>query len=340
MTRACILGCAGKSLSDEERALYEHAQPFGFILFARNIESPDQVRALVREMRAIVGRDDAPVLVDQEGGRVQRLRPPHWPDFPPAARFGEIHARDAKQGLDAVRLGARLIAAELSSLGINVDCLPVADLLFAEGHGIIGDRAYGCAPEAVAELGRAAADGLMEGGVLPVVKHIPGHGRARSDSHEELPVVETPLDELDRTDFESFRRLRDIPIGMTAHVVYTAIDRERAATVSPVAIAEVIRGRIGFDGLLLSDDLSMKALKGSLGSRTEAALAAGCDVVLHCNGRMEEMAEVVAGAAPLDGEAARRAAAALGRLKNPAGTMGKALNVAEARARFSAMMTA
>jgi beta-N-acetylhexosaminidase len=335
MMRACILGCAGPALSDEERALFTHAQPFGFILFARNVENPEQVRALVREMRAIVGRDDAPVLIDQEGGRVQRLRPPHWPDFPPAARFGDIHARDAERGLDAVRLGARLIASELSALGINVDCLPVADLLFAEGHDIIGDRAYGGEPDAVAELGRAAAEGLIDGGVLPVVKHMPGHGRARSDSHEDLPVVETSLAELDRTDFEPFRRLNDIPVGMTAHVIYAAVDPARAATVSPIVIEEVIRGRIGFDGLLLSDDLSMKALKGSLGSRTEAALAAGCDVALHCNGRMEEMEQVVAASGPLEGDAALRADAALGRL----GTPGKALNVAEARARFSAMMT-
>jgi beta-N-acetylhexosaminidase len=336
MMRACILGCAGKSLTGDERALYERAQPFGFILFARNIESPEQVRALIGAMRALVGRDDAPVLIDQEGGRVQRLRPPHWPDFPPAANFGVIHSRDAMRGHEAARLGARLIATELSSLGINVDCLPVADLLFAEGHGIIGDRAYGSDPATVAKLAREAAEGLMEGGVLPVVKHIPGHGRARSDSHEELPVVETPLDELDRTDFESFRRLNDLPIAMTAHVVYTAVDPERAATVSPVAIGDVIRGRIGFDGLLLSDDLSMKALKGTLGERTEAALAAGCDVALHCNGKLDEMEQVVAASGPLEGEAARRASAALGRL----GTPGKALNVAEARARFSAMMTA
>src|SRR5690606_35381330 len=194
MMRACVLGCAGTTLTDDERALFERAQPFGFILFARNIESPEQVRALTGEMRTLVGRD-------------------------------------AARGMEAARLGARLIAAELSALGINVDCLPVADLLFADGHGIIGDRAYGSDPAVVAGLARAAAEGLMEGGVLPVVKHIPGHGRARSDSHEELPVVETSLEELDGTDFESFRRLRDLPIAMTAHVVYTAVDPERAATV-------------------------------------------------------------------------------------------------------------
>ena len=334
MTRACILGCSGTRLNGEERALFETAEPFGFILFARNIENPDQVRALVREMRAIVGRDDALILIDQEGGRVQRLKPPHWPDFPPAALFGEIYAHNKARGLDAARLGAKLIAAELSELGINVDCLPVADLRLPEGHGIISDRSYGNEPSAVAELASAAADGLMEGGVLPVLKHIPGHGRARADSHEELPVVATSLAELDRTDFEPFRRLAGLPIAMTAHVVYSAIDPDRPATVSPVVIDQIVRGRIGFDGLLLTDDLSMRALTGSLGGRTESAFAAGCDMALHCNGRLEEMREVVAASPVLAGEASRRAGAALGRL----GTPGKGLNVAEARTRFSAMI--
>lgn len=334
MIRACILGCAGTTLGEDERALFGRVQPFGFILFARNVESPAQVRALVSELRAVVGRSDAPVLIDQEGGRVQRLRPPLWPDFPPAALFGEIHAHDRARGVEAARLGARLIAAELVALGINVDCLPVADLRHADGHGIIGDRAYGGEPAAVAELAGAAADGLLEGGVLPVVKHIPGHGRARADSHEELPVVEAPLAELDRTDFESFRRLRDLPVAMTAHVVYAAIDPERPATVSPRVIGEIVRGRIGFAGLLLSDDLSMKALQGSLGERAEAALAAGCDVALYCNGRLDEMREVAAASPALAGEGTRRAEAALGRLKRA----GKALDPAEARARFSAMI--
>lgn len=340
MMRVCILGCAGTTLSAEERRFFESTQPFGFILFTRNIDTPSQVRALVTELRSIVGRADAPVLIDQEGGRVQRLRPPHWKDFPPAARFGALYSHEHTAGTDAAWLGARLIAAELSDLGINVDCLPVADLLHPEGHGIIGDRAYGSEPEIVAALAGAAADGLIEGGVLPVLKHIPGHGRARADSHEELPVVDTPLAELERTDFEPFRRLAGLPMAMTAHVVYSAIDPERPATVSPVAIGEVIRKRIGFGGLLMSDDLSMKALAGSLGGRTEAALAAGCDVALHCNGRMDEMREVAAASPVLTGEGARRAAAALGRLKKPQGTAGKALNVAEAQARFSAMIAA
>ena len=336
MTSACILGCHGPRLNADERDLFASAEPFGLILFARNIEDPDQVRALVQEFRAIAGRVDAPVLIDQEGGRVQRLRPPHWPDFPPAEVFGEIHAGDVAAGIEAARLGARLIADELAALGINVDCLPVADLRHPDGHGIIGDRAYASDPAAVAELAGAAAAGLLEGGVLPVIKHMPGHGRANADSHEALPVVETPLEELDRTDFESFRRLAALPIAMTAHVVYAAVDCERPATVSPVVIAEVIRNRIGFAGLLLTDDLSMKALQGTLGNRTAAALAAGCDIALHCNGRLDEMREVVAAVPRLQGEAARRASAALGCLKSP----GKPFNTAEARGRFSAMIGA
>ncbi|MEX2128734.1 MAG: beta-N-acetylhexosaminidase [Xanthobacteraceae bacterium] len=336
MTSACILGCEGKVLTTKERALFADVEPLGLILFARNIESPEQVRALVREFRSTVGRADAPVLIDQEGGRVQRLQPPHWPDFPAAASFGALYARDRRRGVHAVRLGARLIAAELSSLGINVDCVPVADLRHPEGHGIIGDRAYGSDPATVAALAGAAADGLLAGGVLPVVKHVPGHGRARADSHEALPVVETSLAELDRTDFEPFRHLVKLPIGMTAHVVYSAIDPERPATVSPIVVEEIIRKRIGFDGLLMTDDLSMKSLRGPLGARAEAALAAGCDIALHCSGQLQEMREVAAASLLLAGQAARRAEAALGRLETPM----EPLNVAEARGRFSAMIAA
>jgi beta-N-acetylhexosaminidase len=336
MTSACILGCAGTQLNADERTLFASAEPLGLILFARNVESPDQVSALVQDFRSIVGRDNAPVLIDQEGGRVQRLRPPHWPDFPPAGVLGAVYDRDAQAGVEAARLGARLIAGELLTLGINVDCLPVLDLRHPDGHGIIGDRAYGAEPETVAVLAQAAAEGLLEGGVLPVIKHMPGHGRARADSHEALPVVETPLAELERTDFEPFRRLASLPIGMTAHVVYSALDPERPATISPIVIERVIRGYVGFDGLLLTDDLSMEALSGTIGNRTEASLAAGCDVALHCNGRIEEMREVMAASPKLSGNAARRAAAALGRLKSP----GKPLNTAEARGRFSAMIGA
>lgn len=331
---ACILGCAGPELTADERALFGAARPWGLILFKRNIEDPGQVARLTQEFRTAVGRPGAPVFVDQEGGRVQRLGPPHWPAYPPAAKYGEIYARDHGQGLMAARVGAELIAADLIAVGINVDCLPVADLRRPEGHDVIGDRAYGADPETVAKLARAAADGLLAGGVLPVIKHIPGHGRARADSHNELPVVEALLVDLDRTDFESFRPLNDLPIAMTAHVVYAAVDPDRPATTSPVVVGEVIRRRIGFDGLLITDDLSMNALSGSLGERAGAAFAAGCDVALHCNGKLAEMREVVAATPALTGEAARRAAAALGCLR-PATKPG---NLDEARAGFSAMI--
>jgi beta-N-acetylhexosaminidase len=332
--RACILGCAGPRLTAEEWSLFAEARPWGLILFKRNVDNPAQVASLTQEFRNTVGRPGAPVLVDQEGGRVQRLGPPHWSAFPPAARYGEIYARDRGQGLKAARVGAELIAAELLPLGINVDCLPVADLRRPEGHDVIGDRAYGADPDTVSRLARAAADGLLAGGVLPVVKHMPGHGRARADSHTELPVVEAPLAELDRSDFAAFRSLNDLPIGMTAHVVYKAVDPDRPATVSPVVIGEVIRRRIGFDGLLVTDDLSMAALSGSLRNRAEAAFAAGCDMALHCNGRLSEMREVAAVAPALAGAAARRAAAALACLR-PAT---KAVNLDEARSLFSAMI--
>lgn len=334
--RACILGCEGLRLNADERQFFGDANPFGLILFARNIDNPDQVRALVGEFRSIVGRANAPVLIDQEGGRVQRLRPPHWPDYPPAKKFGELYDRNRDAALSAVRLGARLIAADLADLGVSVDCSPVADLLHPDTHGVIGDRAYGSDPVSVAALAGEAAQGLLDGGVLPVLKHIPGHGRARADSHEALPVVDTPLDELDRTDFDPFRRLAHLPVAMTAHVVYSALDAGRPATVSPAVVGQIIRGRIGFDGLLLTDDLSMKALQGNLGRRAEAALSAGCDIALHCNGRLDEAREVAAAAPLLSGNPARRAMAALEHRKRPV----EALNVAEARGRFSAMIAA
>jgi beta-N-acetylhexosaminidase len=336
MPKACILGCAGIRLSADERAFFGQSDPFGLILFARNVDKPDQVRALIAEYRTLVGRADAPVLIDQEGGRVQRLRPPHWPDFPSAAHFGAIYANDRARGIEAVRLGARLIAAELVALGINVDCMPVADLRHPEGHGVIGDRAYAADAESVGVLARTAAEALLAGGVLPVVKHVPGHGRARADSHETLPVVDASLAELDRTDFEAFRRLAHLPMAMTAHVVYAAVDRERAATVSSRVIGEIVRRRIGFAGLLVTDDLSMGALSGSLRERMQSAFAAGCDLALHCNGRMAEMVEVAEAAPALAGEAAKRAAAALGRLRAPR----EYLDVAKARDHFSAMIAA
>jgi beta-N-acetylhexosaminidase len=312
--RAVIFGCAGTALSDGERAFFRDADPFGFILFQRNCESPEQVKALVAALRESVGRAEAPVLIDQEGGRVARLRPPHWRSYPSAATIAGLGSAAPA----AARGAARLIADDLTTLGITVDCLPVLDLRVAGADVVIGDRAYGETPERVAELGRAACEGLLSGGVLPVIKHIPGHGRATVDSHVACPIVTLDEAALAASDFAPFRALVDMPWAMTAHVVYAAIDAQHPATLSRRVIDRVIRGSIGFDGLLVSDDLSMQALGGSLGDRARAALAAGCDVALHCNGRADEMAEVAAATGPLStaaeeriarGEARRRAAA-------------------------------
>ena len=332
MTSASILGCAGLTLSPEEEAFFQDVRPWGFILFKRNVESPDQVRSLVDQLRASVGRPDAPVLIDQEGGRVQRLGPPHWRRYPPGRAYGELPANDPLLRREVTRLGARLLAHDLAALGINVDCVPVLDVPVAGAHDVIGDRAYAKTPEGVAVLGRAACEGLIAGGVLPVIKHIPGHGRAMADSHLDLPVVETSYDELDAWDFAPFRILSDMPMAMTAHVVYTAIDPKKPATTSKKAMREVIRGAIGFDGLVMSDDLSMKALGGEFADRARASLAAGCDVVLHCNGDMAEMKAVVAGTRALKGRAAQRAASALARIaRSP-----EPFDAAEGRARFDA----
>ncbi|MEX2630441.1 MAG: beta-N-acetylhexosaminidase [Tistlia sp.] len=312
-TTATIVGCEGLSLSAEERRLFAESDPLGFILFARNVDSPGQVAALVAALREAVGRE-APVLIDQEGGRVQRLKPPHWRQAPPAERFAELHGRDPGRALELLRLNVRLIAAELAELGIDVDCLPCLDLRLPEGHGVIGDRAYGSDPAAVAALGRAACEALLAGGVLPVVKHLPGHGRATADSHLELPRVETDLETLRATDLAPFRALADQPLGMTAHIVFAAIDAERPVTTSPVALERLIRQEIGFDGLLMSDDLFMEALEGSLPERAAASVAAGCDCVLVCHGSVAERRAAIE-ASGLLGEAARarasRAAACL-----------------------------
>ena len=315
--RAVILGCEGPVLTDWEVDFFAETNPFGFILFKRNCESPAQVGELARALRRCVGRDEAPVLIDQEGGRVQRLCPPQWRAAPAPARFGELAQRDGALAREAVELNARLLAAELIELGINVDCIPLLDLRMIGGHKIIGDRSYGSDPDLVATLGRACCEGLMAGGVMPVVKHIPGHGRALVDSHEDLPKAEATREELERTDFAPFRQLADMPWAMTAHVVFAAVDPLFPATTSEKLISEVVRGWIGFDGVLLSDDLSMKALEGDLGSRAAAALAAGCDLVLHCNGRREEMEAVTAATGPLSADAERRVGAAAGRLAPP-----------------------
>ena len=330
--RAFITGFSGPRLTDDERAFLREAHPWGLILFKRNIEDKDQVIGLIREALHEL-QAEAAVLVDQEGGRVQRLGPPHWPVFPPGGAYGAIYDRDPAAGLAAARLGARLIAADLQPLGINVDCLPLADVPVPGADRVIGDRAYGETADKVAAIAGAVAQGLADGGVLPVLKHIPGHGRATADSHEKLPVVQADRATLDATDFAAFRPLKNLPMAMTAHVVFTAIDPVHPATTSATMIREVIRGLIGFDGLLMSDDISMGALSGSIAARTRAALAAGCDVVLHCNGRLDEM-QAAAGEAPeLAGTPARRAVAALAARK-PAGP----LDLPAARREFAAML--
>jgi beta-N-acetylhexosaminidase len=331
--RAFITGVSGPTLTAPEKAFLREAQPWGLILFARNINNPDQVTSLVREFRELVGRENAPVLIDQEGGRVQRLRPPHWPAYPPGAAYGCIYDRDPTAGLAAARLAGRLIAADLHPLGINVDCLPLADVPVAGADPVIGDRAYGDTPAKVAALAAAIAAGLLEGGVLPVVKHLPGHGRATADSHAKLPAVATAREVLETTDFAAFRPLAGLPLAMTAHVVFTAIDPRLPATTSPTIIGEVIRGFVGFEGALMSDDVSMGALSGTLAERSRAALAAGCDLVLHCNGDLAEMREVAANAPILAGAAGRRTEAALAALKSP-----QPIDLAASRAQFSRMM--
>lgn len=315
--KAFICGIGGLSLSDDERAFLRAERPWGFIVFKRNINDPAQLAALVREMLACVDRHDAPVLIDQEGGRVQRLGPPHWPVYPPGATFSSLYDRDPQAGLRAAWLSSRLIAADLIDVGIDVDCLPLADVPVEGADAVIGNRAYGTTPDKVAVIGRAVTDGLVAGGVLPVLKHIPGHGRATADSHHRLPVVDTSAAELDRVDFAAFKPLNDLPMAMTAHVVFSAFDAAQPATTSATMIERVIRSSIGFQGLLMSDDVSMNALSGTVAERTRAIVAAGCDMVLHCNGDMDEMRSVAAETPPLAGEALRRAERALASKRAP-----------------------
>lgn len=300
---AAIFGLTGHELDAEERRFFRDANPLGFILFARNCDAPDQLRRLVKDLRETVGRSDAPVLIDQEGGRVARLTPPHWRAYPPAARIAALGGAPARE---AAWLGARLIADDLTQLGITVDCMPVLDLPAPGADPIIGDRAYGSDPASIAELGRAVCEGLLAGGVLPVIKHVPGHGRGGVDSHLALPCVAATRAELEVTDFAPFRALNTMPWAMTAHILYSAIDAQHPATLSSHLIAEVIRGGLGFDGVLISDDLSMQALGGSLADRAAGALAAGCDLVLHCNGKMAEMTAIAGAISPLAGAARRR----------------------------------
>ena len=315
--RACILGCQGQNLTAEERAFFRDVRPWGFILFGRNVGDLEQLRRLTDALREAVDDEATLVFVDQEGGRVQRLKPPLARQRPPAARFGELYARDPQVGLEAAFLNHRLIAAELSAGGIDADCVPCLDLRHPGTHAIIGDRAFGEEASTVAALGRAALDGMLAGGVAPVIKHMPGHGRASADSHLETPRVTTPLQVLEATDFEPFRALADAPMGMTGHIVFTEVDPQVSATQSSHVIQTLIRGWIGFDGLLMTDDLSMKALGGDHAERTRRAIAAGCDVALYGNGAlvgepvrdlMAEITQVADAAGELSGRAAERAA--------------------------------
>jgi len=303
---ALVVSCKGLRLSDDERQFFRDADPVGLILFHRNCESPDQVTALVSDFRETVAREDAPVLIDQEGGRVQRLAPPQWRAAPAAKRFADLYEYNEDAGLEAARLNALLMARDLHRLDITVNCAPVLDVPQPGAHDIIGDRAHGRSPDAVAQIGRAVADGLLASGVLPVIKHLPGHGRAYADSHLELPVVDTPQKELEAIDFLPFRALSDLPWAMTGHVVYTSLDKSRPATTSGKIIKDVIREELGFDGVLVSDDLGMKALKGGFDERARMSLAAGCDIVLHCSGDMAEMLAAAKGCSQLSAAAIAR----------------------------------
>ncbi|HZF32696.1 MAG TPA: beta-N-acetylhexosaminidase [Candidatus Angelobacter sp.] len=333
MTTAAILGCAGAILSAEERQFFRDADPLGFILFQRNCQTPEQVHRLVRDLRDSVDRAESPVLIDQEGGRVARLRPPAWRKAPAAGRFGALAAHDTETAIEAARLNAQLMGRELAGLGISVDCAPVLDLQFEGASNVVGDRGFAFDPELVARLGRAVCEGLLAAGITPVLKHMPGHGRAMVDSHHALPEVDAALAALRQTDFVPFRRLADMPWAMTSHVLYKAIDPERPATTSPVVINDIIRGEIGFKGVLVSDDLSMEALRGDLGDRTKRARAAGCDLALHCNGRLEEMRAVAAAAGSISAATAERLA------RGPAATAELApMNIVSAEARLDQLL--
>ena len=308
--QAAIYGLEGLALTDDERAFFRDSEPAGFILFRRNCDNQEQMLRLTDSLRDISGRDDVPILIDQEGGRVARMRPPQWPAFPPAERFADLYRLAPSSAIEAVRANARALGLMLRSVGVNVNALPLLDVRQEGASDIIGDRALGSEPMQVAALGRAVLDGMASAGVVGIVKHMPGHGRALVDSHKELPVVTASAQELE-TDLEPFERLASAPMGMTAHVVYTTWDAERPASLSPTIIRDVIRERIGFDGWLMSDDLGMEALKGDFASRAAGVVAAGCDVALHCSGIMDEMVAVASAVPPMSGKGEERLARAM-----------------------------
>ncbi|RED51033.1 beta-N-acetylhexosaminidase [Aestuariispira insulae] len=314
--QAVLFGCAGHRLTEQEKAFFQDFRPLGFILFARNVDNPDQLRALTDEMRASIDDPTAPILVDQEGGRVRRLKPPHWYDAPNMRQFGDLFAENPRAAAEALHINITLLSADLHGVGINVNCAPVLDVpIPGSNDAVLGNRAFSDDPFLVAGLGRVAVDAYLENGILPVIKHLPGHGRAMCDSHHELPVVTEPLDILRENDFLPFRAMSDCPLGMTAHIVYPHIDPDQPATRSNQVIREIIRDELGFDGLLISDDLSMNALTGSLRERAECALNAGCDLALHCNGDWEEMQAVAQGSRLMSNDAWEKWQAAQSSLK-------------------------
>ncbi|MGJ3646907.1 glycoside hydrolase family 3 N-terminal domain-containing protein [Sphingomonas sp. GlSt437] len=295
-----IFGLAGLSLSVDEAAFFREAQPVGFILFRRNIDNREQVRALTDAVRALMGRDDVPILIDQEGGKVQRMAPPEWPAFPAGPAFDRLYEVAPISAIEAARVNAQAIALTLSEVGINVDCMPLLDVAQPDTTEAIGCRLYGSEPMRVAAMGRAALDGLRRGGVVGVVKHLPGYGRAVVDPHHHLPTVAAPAEDL-QIDLAPFIALKDAPMGMTSHIIFEAWDKERPATLSPIIVNDIIRRRIGFDGLLMTDDIDMKALSGSAGDKAAGAIAAGCDLVLDCWARMDEMADIANRLGEIDG---------------------------------------
>lgn len=312
-----IVGLAGPELTPEERHCFAATQPFGFILFQRNCQSPEQVKQLTTELRNIIGRTDAPILIDQEGGRVARLKPPHWPKLPPMRTIGALYEQDTATGLEAARLHSRIIASMLHDLGINVNCAPVLDLSIAGAAEAIGDRAVSTDPEIVATIGRIYSDTHLAHGVMPVIKHFPGHGRVKVDPHYELPVVDTALDLLRAQDFAPFKALADLPLGMNCHVLFQALDDKQPVSMSPVAHQRIIRGELGFAGLLLSDDLAMEALQGDIASRSQRALAAGADIALYCAGKLPELQALAAALPPAAPQLMVKWQAALTRVGKP-----------------------
>ncbi|MGE3528492.1 MAG: beta-N-acetylhexosaminidase [Methyloceanibacter sp.] len=316
--KAFISGCAGLALDDAERRFFAATRPCGLILFRRNCGNPEQIRALIADFKNAVASDDVLVLIDQEGGRVERLKPPHWRHMPPASCYGRLYAADSALGARAAFAGARLTAEELYDLGISVNTMPVLDVPQEGAHDIIGDRAYGTDPDTVIALGKAVIEGCLAGGVLPVIKHVPGHGRACADSHLALPCIEAGAADLEAVDFRPFHALRHAPLAMTAHVLMPAFDDQRPSSVSPVIMGKVIRNLIGLTGLVMSDDLGMKALGGSFAERARGVIGAGCDVALHCSGNLAEMMEVADAVPALGGLAAERFAAARACLRAPA----------------------